>query len=182
MTVFILLQRIGQNWAEKLIFWVIFRGFSLTPSYALRFAPQFLRQMKGLMKIHIRGKFHRYSICGSQVIKFQMFSWRCSIHKMAHFGGFWDNNFPQTCQILLKLGPEVEYYEKKTVHQQCLKMMALRGNGTYPKFTVLVLFWAQFTPGKSKIMPKTNILPETISLRLSNETSRKSHINHTILI
>ena len=78
----------GQNWAKKPIFWVIFRGFSLTPSNALRVAPQILRQIKGLIKIHNRGKFHLYSVCGSQVIKFQIVSWRCSIHEMAHFGGF----------------------------------------------------------------------------------------------
>ena len=61
---------------------------SLTPSYALWVASQFLCQMKGLMKIHNRGKFHLYSICSSQVIKFQMFSWQWSIHKMGNFGGF----------------------------------------------------------------------------------------------
>ena len=88
LTAFVQLQRIGQNWDKKLIFGVIFRSFSSTPSYALRVAPQFLRQIKGLMKIHNRGKFHLYSICGSQVIKFQIVSWRCSIHEMAHFGVF----------------------------------------------------------------------------------------------
>ena len=55
--------------------WVIFRGFSLTPSYVFRVAPQFICEMKGLIKILHRGKFHRYSFCGSQVIKFQMFLW-----------------------------------------------------------------------------------------------------------
>ena len=96
--------------------------------------PQFLRQMKGLMKIHDRGKFHIYSICGSQVIKFQMFSWRCSIHEMGHFfgvggggvgggwGGFWGHNFPKICNILLKFEPEVEFQETKTVYEQFLKL------------------------------------------------------------
>ena len=82
---------IEENWsklAKNPSFWVIFRGFLLTPSYAHRFTPQFLCQIKGLMEIHNRGKFHLCRICGSQVIKFQIVSWRCSIHEMAHFGGF----------------------------------------------------------------------------------------------
>ena len=54
--------------------------------YALWVMPQFLRQMKDLMKIYNRGKFHPYSICGSKVIKCQMFSWRCTIHEMTPFG------------------------------------------------------------------------------------------------
>ena len=32
-------------------------------------------QMKGLIKIHNRGKFHLYSICGCQFVNFQMFPW-----------------------------------------------------------------------------------------------------------
>ena len=48
--------------------------------------------------------------------------------------------------------------------------------------TVLVHFRGQFTPGKSKIMPKNNIFPETTSLALSNYTSPRSHVNQRILI
>ena len=39
---------------------------------------------------------------------------------------------------------------------------------TYPKLKVLVHFWAQFTPGKPKVLPKTKIFPETTSLSQSN--------------
>ena len=50
------------------------------------YAPIFC-QIKGLMVIHNCGKFHQYSISGSQVINFQMFLWRCSIHEIAPLGG-----------------------------------------------------------------------------------------------
>ena len=53
---------------------------------------------------------------------------------------------------------------------------------TYSKFTVLVHFWAQFTPEKSKIMSKTKISPETAFLGVSINTSFKSQINLRILI
>ena len=43
-------------------------------------------------------------------------------------------------------------------------------------------FWAQFTPGKPKALTKTNILPKTAFLQLSNSTHPRSHINYRILI
>ena len=58
----------------------------------------------------------------------------------------------------------------------------LSTNGTYTKFLVLVHFWAQFTPGKPKILPKTKLFPETTSLGLSDDTSPKSQRNRRILV
>ena len=52
------------------------------PSYVPIFC-----QIKDLMVIHARNKFHQYSIPGSQVMNFQMFLWQCSIHEIASFGG-----------------------------------------------------------------------------------------------
>ena len=58
----------------KTHFWARFQKFF---SHALLQptcdAPIFC-QIKGLMKIHNRGKFHWRSVCGSQVMNFQMFS------------------------------------------------------------------------------------------------------------
>ena len=113
------------------------------PSYA----PVF-RQIKGLMVIHYRDKFYHYSISGSQVINFQMFSWWCSIHEKASFGGFLWLFYPKYGSILLKISPEAVYCKKKLVCGQSFKINCLSTNKTYPKFTVLVLFLAQFTPGK----------------------------------
>ena len=61
-------------------------------------------------------------------------------------------------------------------------MTCLSRNGTYRKLKVLVHFWAQFMPGKHKILPKTRIFSETTSLWLLNNTSTRFQINHRILI
>ena len=50
--------KIPKNSAKKLIFWLIFKSFWITPSYTLAVTPQFLYQIKGIMKMHNRGKFH----------------------------------------------------------------------------------------------------------------------------
>ena len=90
--------KIPKNSAKNLNFWLIFGSFSITPSYTLAVAPQYLCQMKGLIEVHNRGKSHRYSICGCEVIKFQMFSWWGSIHEMAHSGEVLGPNSPQKCR------------------------------------------------------------------------------------
>ena len=81
-----------------------------------------------------RGKFHLYSICGCQVIKFEMFSWRCSIHEMAHFGEFLGPNSPKNGQILLKFLPEIVLKDSKTVFEESLKNRNFYKNREYPKF------------------------------------------------
>ena len=72
-------------------------------------------QMKGIIKIHNHGKFHFYSICGCQVIKFSMFSWRCNIHEIGHFGGFLDPNSPKHGSAFLKFAPAILFRERKPV-------------------------------------------------------------------
>ena len=75
--------------------------------------------------------------------KFSIFLWQCSIHEMALFGGFLGPFFPKYCSILLTFWQEVVSYKRKTVFEQSLKILCLNRKGTYPKFTVLVHFWAQ---------------------------------------
>ena len=70
---------------------------------------------ESLMKIHNRAKFYLDSICGSQVINFQKFSWRWSIHELSHFRGFLGPNLPKIASILVKLAPEVALKERNTV-------------------------------------------------------------------
>ena len=72
-------------------------------------------QMKGLIKIHNRGKFYEYSILDCQVIIFQSFSNRFSIHEMSLFGEVLSPNSPKYCQVLLKFLPQVVFKETKTV-------------------------------------------------------------------
>ena len=139
-------------------------------------------KIKVLMVTHNCGKFHHDSICGSKVINFQMFSWWCSSHEIDPFCGFLGLLSPKYGSNLLKCGPEVFHHKTKTVYEQCFKIKCLRTNGMFPKLTVLVHFWAQFTPGKPKILPKIKILPETNFLELSNDTSSKSQINRRIFI
>ena len=101
---------------------------------------------------------------------------------MGLFWGFLGPFSPKYGSNLLKFGPEVVDHETKTVCEQCFKIRCLSANGTYPKLSVLVYFWAQFTRGKIKILPKTKIFPETTSLGLSDDTSPKSQIDRRILI
>ena len=84
-TILCIVVRILRKRAKKPVFWLFFRGFLATPSYALWVAPQFLFQRKGLMVIHHRGTFHEDSFCGSKVIDFQIVSWQCSSHEMGPF-------------------------------------------------------------------------------------------------
>ena len=108
-----------------------------------------------------------------------MFLLWCSIHEttllLCPFS-------PKYGTSLLKFRPEVVSHKKMTVYKQSFKIKCLSRNWTYPKLKVLVHFWAQFTPGKPKILPKTRIFPKTTSLWLSNNTSTRSQINRWILI
>ena len=73
------------------------------------YAPIFC-QIKGLMKVHNRGKFHQYSICGCQVMNFQMFSQQQKLPLQAASGWFSGHNSPKCSQILLKFGTECIIY------------------------------------------------------------------------
>ena len=136
-----------------------------TLSYAHGVTPQFLHQVKGFIEIYIRDKFHLYTICCSQVINVQMIWWWCSTQEMDHFGGFLGPFSPKYGWILVKVWPEVVYKKKKTEYGQSFKIIFLRGNGTYPKFTVLVHFLDQFIPGKQKILPENKNFPRKCILR-----------------
>ena len=65
--------------------------------------------MKGFMKIYNNG-----SICDCKIMKFQMFSWRCSIYEMVYFGVFLGPNPPPKYgEILLKFAPELIFKQNK---------------------------------------------------------------------
>ena len=59
------------------------------------------------------------------------------------WSGFLSPFFSKYGSILLTFWQEVVSYKKKTVFEHSLKILCLRRKGTYPKFTVLVHFWAQ---------------------------------------
>ena len=89
--------------------------------YALQLHPMsytlIFWQMTDLIKIHNRGEFYECSILDCQVINFQSFSYRFSIHEMPLFEEVLGPNSPKYCQILLKFSPQVVFKEKK----QCFK-------------------------------------------------------------
>ena len=75
---------------------------------------------------------------------------------MAPFGRFLGPFSPKYGSSLLKFRPEVVSHNTKTAFEQSFKIKRLSGNGTYPKLTVLVHFWAQCTSGKPKFSQKLN--------------------------
>ena len=154
-------------------FWEVFCLSPLTP--------QFLYQMKGLMKIYNCGKFHLFSICGLQVINFQMLCGDAASMKWSILGWFWALSPANMRGFYWHFDQRYCFIRKRQCINNLLKL-CLKGKRDVPKLTVLVHFWVQFTPGKSKIMPKNNIFPETTSLALLNYTSPRSHINQRILI
>ena len=97
-------------------------------------------------------------------------------------GGFWALSPPSMTWVCWNFNQRYFSHNTKTVSEQFFKIKCLRGNGTYPKLTVLIHFWVQFNPRKSKILPNTKIFPEITSLWLSNNRSPRSQINHRILI
>ena len=76
----------------------------------------FFRQMTGLINIHNCGEFYEYSILDCQVINFQSFLYRFSIHEIPLFGDVLGPNSPNNFQILLKFSPQVVFKEKKIEH------------------------------------------------------------------
>ena len=167
MKVFYLFLKNTWNWAKKTIFWHILRGFWFTPSYALWVTPQ---------SCAIFSFLWRYIVVVSFItLAFVLSSYKCSNvfmamqHPWNHpFMGFLSSFPPTYGTSLLKCRPEVVSHKTKTVSKQSFKNKCLSGNMTYPKLKVLVHFWAQFTPGKPKVLPKTRIFPETTSLSQSN--------------
>ena len=80
-------------------------------------------QMIDLMKIHNISKSDQYSICGRQVLSFQIFSYQFSIHENNLFfffsfffgfgGGGLGPNSPKYYLILLMFALELVFMEKK---------------------------------------------------------------------
>ena len=130
-------------------------------------------QKKDFNKVHNGGKFHSYSVCGYQLINFQMFSYQSAFMKWPRFRFFFEPLLPQIMLITLKLSPKLVFEIRKTLLQRYLKYLN-GGNGTYPMFTGLAHFWTQFTFGKPKILPKTKISSKTESLGILNNISDRS--------
>ena len=93
--------KLGQKTYILVYFEMFLVYFLLLPkSYAPRFC-----QIKDLIKIHVLGKFHQYSICGCEVKNFQSFSYVFSIDEIAPFWGGQDFShlFPEIMSNLAKI-------------------------------------------------------------------------------
>ena len=107
----------------------------------------------------------RYSICSSQVINFQKFSWRWSIHELGHFGGFLDPNSPQNPWILVKLAPEVVLKEKNTVLKFLWQIPIFTETAAEKSlilFSVFAQLWGPFTPWRKPKSKKLSIFADKI--------------------
>ena len=159
---------------ERFLVYTFLHPMSYTPIFC---------QIKRLMEIHNRGKFHWCNICGCWVINFQKcFCGNAASMKWPLLGGFWALSPINMTRVWLNFDQKYVFHKTKTVSEQSFKIKCLSGHKTYPKLIVLVHFWAQFTPKKPKTLPKPNFFPETTSLWLSTNTSPRSQINHKILI
>ena len=96
-------------------------------------------------------------------------------------GGFWALTPANMTRICWNFDQRYVFHKTKAVSKHSFKIKRLSGNKTYPKLMVLVHFWAQFSPRKPKILPKTKFFLETTSSWLSNNTSPRSQTNHRIL-
>ena len=105
----------SKKWTQKKHFLGFLERFSVHALWPPLWYAQIFCQMKGLMKIHNRVKFHLDGIYGFHVINFQKFSWWWSIHELGHFRGFLGPNSPKSASILVKLAPEVVLRERNTV-------------------------------------------------------------------
>ena len=142
-------------------------------------SPQVLCQMRGLMDVQYRGKFHLYSICGCEVKKFEMFSWRWSIHKMAHFWAFLSPNSPKCRLILLKFAPQLFLKESKTLIYEFFKNSNIYRNRTFSKLALFFSFCATLRPFFS--MKETEIEKSKYFRRLRHRAIQKSQNQGPIL-
>ena len=96
--------------------------------------------------MHNCGNFHLYNISGCKVKKFEMFSWRWSIHEMAHFWAFLGPNSLKCDPILLKFTPQLVFMGSKKLFEESFENSNFYRNRTYPKFAVFFSFCPTLRP------------------------------------
>ena len=99
-----------------------------------------------------------------EVINFQSFLYRFSIHEMPLFGDVLGPNSPKYCQVLLNFSPQVVFKEKKNSALRIFENSFFYRNGRSPEFTLLVQLWSLFPPAEdgqilNKIIFKEKIHP-----------------------
>ena len=127
-----------------------------------------------------RGNFHLYNISGCKVKKFEMFSWRWSIHEIAHFWAFLGPNSPKSDPILLKFAPQLVFMESKTLSEESFENPDFYQNITYPKFAVFfkVFFqiWGRLSPWRRLKSKKLNMFRTKLRHRAIQKSQNQGPI------
>ena len=131
--------------------------------HPMSYAPK-LFQMKDLIKIHIRGKCHQYSICCCEIKNFQSLLYCFKIHEMVPFWRFLGPYFPKYCSILLKFSPELVSNKINTVWK-ILQNFAFWLKWDAPKVYSFGPFWAPIYCRKTKNIAKNQNFSKSYILR-----------------
>ena len=107
--------KLCKSQVKKLIFWFIFSGFLITPSYALNVTPQFLENWNFWWRSTILASFIFIAFVVWLVsIWFEVTKVEVDLnHQMVHFWWFFGHNSPKYGPILLKFPPELKFKESK---------------------------------------------------------------------
>ena len=149
--------------------------FLVTPSYTLWVMPQDFAKWKTSLRYTFVLSFINIAYAVVRLKMLEVFPFRFSIQEMATCWGFLDSFSPKYCSTLLKFSPEIVFNKVNIVLEKSLLILHFGSNETHPKFTDLVHFGAQFTPGKPKILLKTKISANTESSLISNNVSTRTH-------
>ena len=148
-------------------------------SYALFFC-----QVKDLMKIHNRGKFHQYSICGCQVKKIQILgSNSASMIWLFEevFGPLLPQLWSNFAQILTRVNT---IGSKNIVWKYFVWIWVFMEKGTDPKFALLVRLWPRMSywrwPKSKKMYGKTLAIGLSKSRLCQNQGSISSLLSGKI--
>ena len=127
-----------------MIFWPILRGFWFTPSYALWVTPQSSATLNVLQRYIIMVSFISVAFV---IVKLEIF--KC----------FRGNAFLlQIWLEFIEISTKDTSFIRQKVSEQSFKIKCLSGIEKYPKLIVLVHFWAQFSPKKTKLFSRNYIL------------------------
>ena len=107
--------------------------------------------MKIFMKIHNRAKFHFHSICGSQVINLQSFSYQQKGGFWPAFGLFFMDYNPKSSRICTKLSPVMQC---KASYHVCYRFwFIIENSGKWTEKTYFGGFFKRFL-GHAQPCPK----------------------------
>ena len=141
--------------SQKLIFWLILRGFWFTPSYTLWVTPQSSAKLNVLWRYIIVVSFISVAFVVLKLKIFKCFRGDAASMKLPLLGGFWALSPANMTRVCWNFNHRYVFHKTNAVSEESFKIKCLSGNEAYPKLMVLVHFWAQFSTRKLKILPRT---------------------------